>query len=161
MLRSIFVFLRSYPLHVLVWKIRCKLLRIKIPAIAEWQYYFENKKGIEIGGPSAIFDKNGYFTLYPFIASLDGVNFSKQTVWEGSLSENKPFYFGGSQGKQIICEGSQLKSIPDGSYDFLISCNNLEHIANPIATIFEWKRVLNNEGVMLLVLPNKVSNFDH
>ncbi|MGH2649529.1 MAG: methyltransferase domain-containing protein [Ginsengibacter sp.] len=47
------------------------------------------------------------------------------------------------------------------SYDFVLSCNNLEHMANPLKAVLEWKRILKKDGVMILVLPNKEANFDH
>ena len=34
-------------------------------------------------------------------------------------------------------------------------------MANPLAAIFEWKRILKKEGVLLLILPKKEANFDH
>jgi hypothetical protein len=34
-------------------------------------------------------------------------------------------------------------------------------MANSLAAIFEWKRVLKDQGVILLILPNKEVNFDH
>ena len=160
-MRYIFIFLRSYRFDIVVWKIKCKIFKHKIPNIGSWQKYFNNKKGLEIGGPSPIFKKASYLELYDTILSLDGVNFSNKTIWEGKIDNNKPYKYGNKVGKQYISEGSNLKDITDGHYDFVISCNNLEHIANPIAAIYEWKRVIHNEGLILLILPNKVANFDH
>jgi SAM-dependent methyltransferase len=37
----------------------------------------------------------------------------------------------------------------------------LEHIANPIRALKEWVRVVVPHGFLLIVLPNKSSNFDH
>jgi SAM-dependent methyltransferase len=146
---------------VLLWKLKCKILKTKIPQIEKWREFFANKKGLEIGGPSPIFGKSSFLELYDIIKSLDGVNFSSKTVWEGNISENNPYKFAGREGKQFICEGGELINILDEQYDFVLSCNNLEHIANPIAAIYEWKRVINADGLILLILPNKESNFDH
>ena len=161
MIRSFIIFLKSFPLPVIFWKIKSKLFNIKMPSLPEWQNLLENKKGIEIGGPSHIFTKSGYLPLYPVIHSLDGINFSSSTFWEGNLSEGDNYHFGNKTGHQFILEGSKLNVIKDSSYDFLLSCNNLEHIANPIAAVFEWKRVIRNNGYILLILPNKIANFDH
>jgi SAM-dependent methyltransferase len=161
MFRSIYIYVKSYPLLVLLWKIKCKIQKAKIPQIQIWREFFANKKGLEIGGPSPIFNKSSFLELYDIIESLDGVNFSNKTVWEGNISENNPYKFAGREGKQFICEGSELKNILNEQYDFILSCNNLEHIANPISAIYEWKRVIKAEGLILLILPNKKSNFDH
>lgn len=161
MLRSIYIYLKSYPFSVLLWKVKCKILKTKISEIEQWRGFFVNKKGLEIGGPSPIFNQSSFLELYDIIESLDGVNFSNKTIWEGNISENNPYKFAGREGKQFICEGSQLKNILDEQYDFVLSCNNLEHIANPISAIYEWKRVIKAGGLILLILPNKESNFDH
>ncbi len=161
MIKSIKVLFQSFPLYVITWKIKCKIFKIKIPQLLKWQQPFAGKNGIEIGGPSAIFNSSGYLPLYPIIENLDGVNFSKKTEWEGDISEGENYHFGNKTGHQFILEGGKLDSIENDKYDFLLSCNNLEHIANPIATLFNWKRTLKEKGTLLLILPNKIANFDH
>ena len=104
---------------------------------------------------------NGFLPIYSKILSLDNVNFSYSTVWEGVLSVENPFIFENKHGKQIISEGSSLKQIKDETYEFILSCNNLEHLANPILAILEWKRILTKDGILLIILPNKKANFDH
>ncbi|MEO6723432.1 MAG: methyltransferase domain-containing protein [Ferruginibacter sp.] len=136
-------------------------MKIKIPHLKQWQGHFHKKRGLEIGGPSAVFNPSGYLPIYDIVNGLDGVNFSTTTIWEGDLNEGKNFTFHNRTGFQYIAEGSFLPAIKNNTYDFILSCNNLEHIANPIAAIFEWKRIIKNEGAMLIILPNKKSNFDH
>lgn len=160
MFRSTRIFLQSFPLHVILWKALCKLFKIKIPQHSKWQNPFRNKYGIEIGGPSGMFNVNGYLPLYAIAEKIDGVNFSNLTVWEGELGEGFNYKYHNKTGYQYIAEGGNLSNIKSGSYDFVLSCNNLEHMANPIAAIFEWKRILKDRGVMLLVLPNNKVNFD-
>jgi SAM-dependent methyltransferase len=161
MLHPLKIFLQSFPLYVIIWKIKCKIFKMKIPQLLKWQQPFIGKKGIEIGGPSAIFNARGYLPLYPIIDDLDGVNFSKKTECEGEISEGENYHFGNKTGHQYILEGGKLDSVPNNKYDFLLSCNNLEHIANPIATLLTWKRILKEKGSLLLILPNKIANFDH
>ncbi len=121
---------------------------------------FKNLKGIEVGGPSVAF--RVVLPIYPVIANLDGVNFSHTTMWEGSISEGNTFrYFKNKTGRQFIQEASDLKNIQSNTYDFLISSNCLEHIANPLKALDEWIRVIKPKGYLLLVLPKKESNFDH
>ncbi len=122
--------------------------------------YVCGKKGIEIGGPSSIFRYK--LPLYKKIDSLDGVNFSNSTLWEGEIKEGRTFnFFKKKKGFQFVSDGTELSGISDASYDFLLSSNCLEHIANPLKALSEWKRILKDDGVLILVLPNKVSNFDH
>jgi len=119
-----------------------------------------NKSGLEIGGPSTVFKR--ILPVYPCISSLDGVNFAHQTVWEGNISSGTSFaYYANKKGKQYITDATTLSQIADESYDFLLSSNCIEHIANPIRALLEWKRVLKSEGLLVLVAPNKESNFDH
>lgn len=161
MFRNTKIFLKSFPLYVIVWKIKCKIFKIKIPELNKWQQYFKNKKGLEIGGPSGIFNVSGFLPIYNIANSIDGVNFSNKTVWEGNLAEGENYKYNNKIGYQYISEGNNLSKIKSEAYDFVLSCNNLEHIANPIKAILEWKRILKNSGVLLLVLPNKEANFDH
>lgn len=118
------------------------------------------KKGVEVGGPSMLFKTT--LPLYQHITDLDGVNFSTHTAWEGTISAGRHFNFMGSKkGMQFIAEASDLSPIKDESYEFLLSSNCLEHVANPIKALMEWKRVIKPGGTLILVLPNKAGNFDH
>jgi SAM-dependent methyltransferase len=132
----------------------------KVKNYKVYQELFYNMDGIEIGGPSPIFKK--FVPIYSIIKSLDGVNFNSNTIWEGTIIEGQNFKFRRREkGFQFICDGINLERIRSGKYDFVLSCNNLEHIANPIKALTEWLRIVKNGGLLLLILPNKSSNFDH
>lgn len=89
-------------------------------------------------------------------------HFRPDTIWEGSIKAGQSFnYFENKTGTQFISDGTDLAGIESGTYDFLLSSNCLEHIANPLKALKEWKRVLKDTGFMLLVLPVKENNFDH
>ncbi|QUR67325.1 class I SAM-dependent methyltransferase [Mycobacterium spongiae] len=119
-----------------------------------------DKYGIEIGGPSLLFKT--VLPLYSSVGKLDGVNFATDTVWEGRIAAGDAFnYYHRKSGRQYISEATDLSEIESGRYDFLLSSNCLEHVANPIKALAEWKRVIKDGGVLILVLPNKGSNFDH
>ena len=120
----------------------------------------KNKIGLEIGGPSTIFEIE--LPVYKYAKRVDIVNFQNKTTWESDLKaglNNK--YHKGRVGMQYIAEGSELNDIESEYYEFILSCNSLEHIANPLKALREWRRVLISEGVLILILPNKVNNFDH
>lgn len=151
---------RTYGLFKTIGLILRMFSKKKVINYRLFQELFCNKCGIEIGGPSA-FLKNEV-PIYIKIKSLDGVNFSSSTVWEGELLEGENYKFGkGKIGYQFICDAVNLDRIGSGKYDFVLSCNNLEHIANPFKALNEWLRIIKPGGLLFLVLPNKTSNFDH
>jgi SAM-dependent methyltransferase len=125
--------------------------------------YFRGRSGLEIGGPSSIFDRAGLIPVYPIAARVDNCTFSHHTIWEGDVAEGSTFYFDKrrSPGHQYIIEANDLSSIQANSYDFVISSHALEHMANPLQALGEWIRVLKGEGLLVLVVPNRDGTFDH
>ena len=118
------------------------------------------KNGLEIGGPSSFFSMKGSFPVYLFANRIDGVNFSTETIWEGSLKEGDTYRFYKKTGYQYIREATDLQGIEDNKYDFLLSCHSLEHVANPLKAFSEWQRVLKPGGLLVLVLPDKRHTMD-
>ncbi|MBV8389151.1 MAG: methyltransferase domain-containing protein [Mucilaginibacter sp.] len=134
----------------------------KIAGSFKIKKHFENKIGLEIGGPSEIFSDKGYIPVYPIANTIDGCNFSNNTVWENTITEGLNYKYGDSVlGYQYIKDATDLSGIDSEKYDFLLSSHSLEHIANPIKAIKEWIRVLKKDGVLLLILPDKNYTFDH
>lgn len=123
---------------------------------------FKGQSGIEIGGLSPAFKKRGFLPLYSIVKRLDGCNFSERTLWEGSITGGETYnFYKDNFGVQYISEATNLLNVPKGKYDFVISSNCLEHIANPLKAVQEWLRVLKKGGLMLLVIPDKKYCFDH
>jgi SAM-dependent methyltransferase len=114
-----------------------------------------HKNGLEIGGPSPIFRK--YLPIYPYAKKIEFVNFSDKTVWEGDLKPEVN-YLNNKSGRQHILEGDNLSSFKNGQFDFVLSSNCIEHIANPIKAILEWKRITSK--YLIIVIPKKDNNFD-
>lgn len=54
-----------------------------------------------------------------------------------------------------------MNCIQSEVYDFVLSSNNLEHIANPIKAIKEFCRVLHKGGYIVVLVPIKDRTFDH
>lgn len=129
----------------------------------KYQKIFKGRFGIEIGGPSPIFKPSGLLPIYQFVSKLDGCNFSRKTIWEGQIKEGKNNfnYYKEKSGYQYISEAVDLNKIKNKKYDFVISSNTLEHIANPLKAIKEWLRIIKPKGYLLLILPNKKLTFDH
>jgi SAM-dependent methyltransferase len=122
----------------------------------------KGKTGIEIGGPTVWLFRYR-IPIYQAATALDGVNFSTNTIWEGNIGANsgRYVYYKEKVGRQFISEAADLSKIQDQSYDFLLSSHCLEHIANPIRAVKEWKRVVKPGGALMLFLPNKAHTFDH
>ena len=97
-----------------------------------------NLNGIEIGGPSRIFERR--IPVYAHCGNPDFINFSTNTMWE-KIYLKEPLYFKNKTGRQYVAEATNLEFLDDNSYDFLISSNCLEHVANPVKALQEWARV--------------------
>ena len=48
----------------------------------------------------------------------------------------------------------------DNSLDYVVSSHVLEHVANPVAALAEWYRVLRPGGIIYLLVPNRLSTWD-
>lgn len=137
--------------------------RRPISHFSVYRQLLEGKHGLEIGGPSAIFARRNRLPLYPLIGSLDGCNFSHSTLWEPSLEQGQNYVYDNrkASGYQFIRDAVDISDIPAQTYDFVLSSHSLEHVANPLRALAEWRRVLKPSGALLLILPNKHATFDH
>jgi SAM-dependent methyltransferase len=123
----------------------------------------EDGAGREVGGPSAFFAPRGPFPVYAQAGVLDNCNFANRTLWEGQLHEGDTVASrqGVRAGRQYVREATDLHGIADAQYDFVLSSNTLEHVADPLRALREWIRVLRGEGLLVLVLPHRDGTFDH
>lgn len=48
----------------------------------------------------------------------------------------------------------------DHALDYVIASHVLEHVANPVAALHEWYRVVRPGGIIYLVVPNRLSTWD-
>lgn len=122
--------------------------------------HFADKIGIEIGGPSSIFRKQ--IPIYKKAKAIDNVDISRNPTHKNGPEASERFYYcPRKNGIQYSYDAVRLDDFESSSYDFLISSNTLEHIANPLKALREWIRIIKPGGFILLVLPNKDYNFDH
>src|SRR5665811_178312 len=140
-----------------------RVMRTPVSAFDAAEALVCGKTGLEIGGSSALFGRGRLLPVYPLASHIDNCNFSRRTVWEGDITEGDTFQFDSRKkpGSQYLAEAADLSLFRDAAYDFILSSHTLEHVANPLRALAEWKRVLKGEGALLLVLPHRDGTFDH
>lgn len=57
--------------------------------------------------------------------------------------------------------GELLETVRDSSLDFLIANHMIEHCQNPLEAIRNYMRVLREDGVIYMAVPDKRHTFDH
>ncbi len=151
---------RHLPQPIKSMLVALKYRGSQLPGAEVYRSRLRGQSGIEIGGPSTVFATQ--LPVYQVIQRLDGVNFASSTIWEGAIDAGDAYRFHGwKTGRQYVADATDLSQIPSDSYDFLLSSNCLEHVANPLKALNEWTRVVKQNGAVLLILPNKEANFDH
>jgi SAM-dependent methyltransferase len=128
----------------------------------DYRSHLRLKHALEIGGPSAMLASDGGFPVYDVLGSLDNCLYGKSTIWTGEVREGNTYFYDPKKqpGAQIICDATDLQPVKDSSYECILACHCLEHIANPLRALTEWKRVLKDGGLLLLILPHKHGTFD-
>jgi SAM-dependent methyltransferase len=106
--------------------------------------FFENKCGIVIGGHLR-------WNFKPLL----------ETAQKIIHIDNCPDCEGTSARIDYVTEASDLFFAKNESMDFVCSSHVLEHLANPLKAINEWKRVLRPGGIIYAGVPDKRHTFDH
>lgn len=134
----------------------------KLEPVEEYRSHMRLRRGLEIGGPSDLMKDEGPIPIYGILGSLDNCLFAESTMWTGEVRKGDGFCYHPAKqsGRQILSDATDLRSIPDCSYECVLACHCLEHIANPLRALAEWKRVLKDDGLLLLILPHKDGTFD-
>lgn len=121
----------------------------------------QDAQALEIGGPSAVFADSGRVPLASRFRTIDLIDFAPETLW----TVGHPAVYGVAGGSQIrarmVCEATDLRPVPDSTYDYVLASHVLEHIANPIHALVEWRRVLRPGGTLVVVVPDGALTFDH
>ena len=60
-----------------------------------------------------------------------------------------------------IADAVDMACIESERYDFVMSSNNLEHLANPIKALKEFVRSAKTGGSIVILVPDKRYTFDH
>jgi len=133
-----------------------------VPEVETYYVRLAGKRSLEIGGPSEFFADDGPLPVYRVLGGVDNCTFSPQTIWAEEIKAGRTFQYQPNKepGIQFICEATDLRPIQNSTYDCILASHCLEHIANPLRALREWKRVLKEDGLLLLVLPHKEGTFD-
>jgi SAM-dependent methyltransferase len=150
----------------LVYAVRLRLqgfFNRRATSFPECLISFEERKGLEIGGPSPAFSARGLFPVYPVVASLDNCNFRDTTVWQGTIKGGSSFHFDRNRppGNQYVSEATDMRQFVNEEYDFMLASHVLEHVANPVRALLEWQRIVRVDGLIVLILPDRRHTFDH
>ena len=135
----------------IMWRMTRRQPRI-LPACIE---VVKDGIGFEIGGPTPLFSRHGDLPIYPHIRILSNCNFDCRrpgTVFTYDCDRNA--------GGQYRSEATDLP-FDNSNFDFVLSSHCVEHVANPLKALFEWKRILRRHGHLLLVVPHYKYTFDH
>src|SRR6266850_2989405 len=111
----------------------------------------QGRHGIEIAGPSPPFEAGGPMPVYAIVGSLENYGFQAAA---------ETFEYSGRKGPSHVCDASALPK-GDESCDFVLSSHVLEHLANPLRALREWRRVLRPAGHLFMLLPHGARTFDH
>ena len=133
------------------------ITRKKCSGYATMLPFIAGKIGLEIGGPSSIFRANHLIPVYRCAKALDSCNFSETTVW---TKENERDVFAGSLRNTFISDATDMSSLRDECYDFVLACQVMEHVANPLRALNEWRRLVRPGGAVLIIVPHKLRTFD-
>ncbi len=116
---------------------------------------------LEIGGPSTCFERGGTAPVYHMAKSVDGVQPLAHTTWHDLDREAGYVVEGERKGELFITDDIDLRELPDGAYDVVISSHVIEHIANPLRALAAWRRLSVTGGHLLIVAPHMSGTFDH
>jgi SAM-dependent methyltransferase len=135
-----------------------RVTRRKCRAYSIIEPFLAGKRGLEIGGPSPFFGRNRLVPVYDRCRQIDNCDFSDQTLWSNAAEKRG---FQAVFGKRYIADACDLRVVSDAQYDFVVASHVLEHIANPLRALNEWKRVLKPGGALLILVPDRRNTFDH
>ncbi|MGZ8884731.1 MAG: methyltransferase domain-containing protein [Halobacteriota archaeon] len=163
MIKKISAKLKSEGISGLFLAVYRRVLPSRLAYYQHCRPFFQDKIGLEIGGPSGIFRRYGLLPVYAIAARIDNCNFGNQTIWEGTIKQGATFHYDKQHapGDQYVTEATNLSCIASSAYDFILSSHTLEHVANPLQALSEWIRVLKEQGLLVLVVPHKDGTFDH
>jgi SAM-dependent methyltransferase len=127
---------------------------------AFYEHVASCRRGLEIGGPSALFGERGVLPVYPTLKSVDCVQWAATSFWH-EVDPHTGFVPDGQRtGRLHILDDVDLAALPSNCYDLVLSSHVIEHIANPLRALAAWRRVTVSDGYVLTVAPHLAATFD-
>lgn len=143
----------------------------------------KNLSGLEIGGSSWVWmtvlpiyqsikkldniivpsiDEENSYEMSPSSRYSRGQIMNATSGWEKAHEGNNKFnWFLLKKGNIFFQDATNLDKIESEKYDFVISSNVLEHIANPLKALNEFKRVIKKNGYIVIIVPYYKKTFDY
>jgi SAM-dependent methyltransferase len=134
------------PGRLLVRRLRTR----RWPVTKAYRQHLRGMRALEIGGPSDVLGFGGAFPIYSCLGGIHSCNYSDRTLWESEAVKYS---------QTFVWEATALQK-ESGSYDCVVASHCLEHVANPIKALVEWKRVLRSDALLLVLLPHRDYAFD-
>ncbi len=106
------------------------------------------KKMLEVGCGNG--DFSNYLALKRKADNILGLDFSTESI---KIAEEKKKVFG-AQGSSFMVGDAQNISLPDNSFDIIVSCECLEHVPEPQKMVSEIYRLLKPGGKVVLTTEN-------
>lgn len=66
----------------------------------------------------------------------------------------------GSKPPDIVSDSESFPTIANDRFDFIVANHVLEHLSSPIRALKEWFRILRDDGLLLMAIPDKRFTFD-
>ena len=81
--------------------------------------------------------------LYELLGSCDNVDWARRTIWADRKKEATEFAPEGKVlGREYFSDAGSGTSVPEKTYDVIMSSHVLEHLANPVRAIKDWMQHL-------------------
>jgi SAM-dependent methyltransferase len=121
------------------------------------------RRGLEIGGPSALFERWNLWPVYPVVASLDNYNLAAKTLWQDHSGTPGVFQYDRRRrrGREFVGDAADMAHLSANGYEFILASHVVEHIANPLRALSHWTRLVVEGGLLILVVPHRDGTFDH
>jgi len=110
---------------------------------------FNKKNALEIGGPSIWMDY-----LYPHLEKIIFFNNSISLKAYTPSNHSHDIVYGDATNKK------DLEQFFHSKFNLCFTSHVLEHVANPIKSLNIWKQVLDENGLIINVVPNKILCWD-
>lgn len=111
------------------------------------EYGFEGKTILDVGCGNGDFDN---FLAVNYKADITAVDFSTESIRIANLKKEK---FKAVSNKFMVADAALLP-FADGAFDYVISCECLEHVPDPQQMIDELYRVVKKNGTVILTTEN-------